>query len=46
MTENMQLQGDCAPADSSLPSSNPVAAAALPEGFVRLGLALDRKSVV
>ncbi|GAO27155.1 DEAD/DEAH box helicase [Alicycliphilus sp. B1] len=35
----MQLQGDCAPADSSLPSSNPVAAAALPEGFVRLGLA-------
>ena len=39
MTENMQLQGDCAPADSSLPSSNPVAAAALPEGFVRLGLA-------
>ncbi|TXJ08122.1 MAG: DEAD/DEAH box helicase, partial [Alicycliphilus sp.] len=39
MTEQVLLQGECAPADSLISAINAVPEAAVPNGFVELGLA-------
>src|SRR5574337_284068 len=39
MTEQVLVQGECAPADSTISIANAAPEAVLPEGFVRLGLA-------